>query len=274
MLSSWKTMMNATLFLLMLAADWKSDAVFRATFDGSTDAVIGAGDRRLYTAADGYKAQAMAKPGLAGAPVEHVATAGRNGGGALRFTKQNRAAVFYKAEGNVPFDAKNWTGTISFWLKLDPETELEPGFCDPIQVTDKAYNDSAIWVDFTKDDKPRHFRLGVFGALTAWNPQKLESDKNPAFNNRLVVVRKTPFARDRWTHIAITFERLGSGNGIARLYLDGKLQGASPTIGEPFEWDLSKGAIRLGVSYVGLMDDVAIFRRALNAKEIRALSRW
>ena len=44
-------------------------------------------------------------------------------------------------------------------LKLDPETDLEPGFCDPLQITDKAYNDSAVWVDFPKDDIPRHFRL-------------------------------------------------------------------------------------------------------------------
>jgi hypothetical protein len=35
---------------------------------------------------------------------------------------------------------------------------------------------------------------------------------------------------------------------------------------------MEKGAIRLGVNYVGLMDDVAIFRRPLDAREIAALS--
>jgi len=256
------------------AADWKADAVFRATFDNGTDAVIGAGDRRIYTAPEGYKAQAKAVPGLAGAPVEHAPQAGRKGGGALRFLKQNNAAVFYQGAGHIPFDAKNWTGTISFWLQLDPETDLAPGYCDPIQVTDKAYNDSAIWVDFTKDEKPRHFRLGVFGALKAWNPQNITSGKNPLFDNRLVVVKQTPFARGRWTHVAITFERLGSGQGRARLYLDGKPQGDTPAIAEAFEWNMANAAIRLGVGYVGLMDDVAIFKRALTPREIRALAKW
>ncbi len=252
------------------AADWKKEVVFRATFDGALDARIATGDPKLYSAPS-YKEQASAQPGLDGTDVRHAKGEGRSGD-ALRFTRKNTKAIFYKAQGNVPFDPKNWSGAISFWLQLDPEQDLEPGFCDPIQVTDKAYNDSAIWTDFTKDDKPRHFRLGVFGALKAWNPANTASDKNPDFNNRLVVVNRTPFARGRWTHVAITYAGLGSGAGEAKLYLDGKLQGASPKIAEHFEWDMAKGAIRLGVNYVGLMDDVAIFRRALAAREIGALA--
>jgi len=253
------------------AADWKKEVVFRATFDGSLDARIGPGDRKLYSAPN-YKEQASAQPGIDGTEARHAKGEGRSGGDALRFVKKNTKAVFYKAQNNIPFDAKNWSGTISFWLQLDPEQDLEPGFCDPIQVTDKAFNDSAMWVDFTKDDKPRHFRLGVFGALKSWNPSNIPGDKNPDFNNRLVVVNRTPFARGRWTHIAIAYTGLGSGAGEAKLYLDGKLQGTTPKIAEPFEWDMSKGALRLGVNYVGLMDDVAIFRRPLDAREIGALA--
>ena len=92
-----------------------------------------------------------------------------------------------------------------------------------------------------------------------------------------MVVNRTPFARGRWTHIAIAYTGLGSGTGEAKLYLDGKLQGSTPKISEPFEWDVAKGAIRLGVNYVGLMDDVAIFRRPLTDREIAALTaarRW
>jgi len=44
-------------------------------------------------------------------------------------------------------------------------------------------------------------------------------------------------------------------------------------ISEPFDWDVTQGAIRLGVGYVGLMDEVSIFRRALTSKEIEQLSR-
>src|SRR5262245_58810960 len=186
-----------TLASAAYAADWKKDAVFRATFDGTLDARVAQGDRKLYSASS-YKEQSAAQPGIDGVDVRHAKGEGRSGGDALRFVKKNTKAVFYKAQGNVPFDPKNWSGTVSFWLQLDPDQHLEPGFCDPIQVTDKAYNDSAIWVDFTKDDKPRHFRLGVFGALKSWNPANTPNEKNPDFNNRLVVVNRTPFARGRW----------------------------------------------------------------------------
>jgi len=252
-----------------------ADPVFVANFDGSIDAKTGKGDKRLYSAPD-YKQQSAAKPGLEAAEgfVRHGKGEGRNGGDALRFLKSNTRAVFYKAAGgNVPFDAKNWSGTISFWLKLDPETELAPGFCDPIQITDKAYNDSAIWVDFTKDEKPRHFRLGVFGSLQAWNPGNTAPDKNPAFNNRLVVVKQHPFKKDRWTNVVITWSKLGGGSGSAQLYIDGKSQGSSPAIAEIFQWDMEKAALRLGVNYVGLMDDVAVYAQPLSASEVAALAK-
>lgn len=254
----------------LAAADLTQDLTFRATFDGSMNGSAGKGDLRLYSASS-YKEQDKAQPGIAGTDVEWIASGGKSGG-ALRFKKKNNKAVFFKAAQNVNFQAKSWTGTISFWLSLDPETDLEPGYCDPIQVTDKAYNDSAIWVDFTKDDKPRHFRLGVFGAVKSWNPRDIPPDKNPDFLKRLVVVQKTPFAKGKWTHVAITHDKLGSGNGVARLYLNGKLQGSAQNIADAFEWDTAKGAIRLGVAYVGLMDDVAIFRRALTDAEIAQIA--
>lgn len=248
----------------------KRAMTFHAGFDGGTDASFGAGDKQLYTAPN-YKAQSEAQPGLGNSDVEIAKGAGRVGD-CLRFKKKNERAIFYKADKNVAFDAANWTGTISFWLKLDPDKELEPGFCDPIQVTDKAYNDSAIWVDFTKDDKPRHFRLGVFGALTEWNPGNIPPDKNPKFDARLVAVLKPPFAADKWTHVAIVYSGVGSGKGKAQLYLNGQSMGMTPAIEEKLQWDVSKAAIRLGVNYVGLFDELAIFNRGLTAREIRRLS--
>ncbi|MEO8130862.1 MAG: LamG-like jellyroll fold domain-containing protein [Bryobacteraceae bacterium] len=256
--------------LALMGADLKSDLVFYADFDSSLDARVAKGDKRLYSAAS-YKEQAAAKPGLDGTDVELAAGVGRNGSGALRFRKKNTKAVFFRAENNVPFNAANWSGTLSFWLNLSPDQDLEPGFSDPIQLTDKAYNDSAIWVDFSKDDKPRHMRLGVFGALKAWNPQDLPPDTNPAFNNRLVVVKQPPFARGKWTNVVVVYKGLG-GNGSATLYLDGVSQGTTSGIREPFSWDKSLASIRLGIGYVGLMDDVAVFRRPLTAAEVRKIA--
>ena len=143
---------------------------FHASFDNGVDADWALGDRQIYTAPS-YAEQDQAVHGIGNPSVEVADNVGRFGD-ALRFTARNRHAIFYKAEDNVAYASENWSGTVSFWLSLDPATDLEPGFCDPIQITDAAYNDAAIWVDFTAEN-PRQFRLGVFGDLDVWNPDGL-----------------------------------------------------------------------------------------------------
>ena len=242
---------------------------FHASFDGGTDADFGLGDKRIYTAPS-YDELDKAETGIHNPDIVIAANEGRFGS-ALRFAQKNDAALFYRAERNVPYSDQNWSGTISFWLRLTPEEDLEPGYCDPIQVTDQAYNDSAIWVDFTQDN-PRQFRLGVFGELEAWNPQNLPPDENPDFEKRLVVVETPPFRRDKWTHVLITHSALdSSAGGTASLYLDGEFQGKTENVSEPFEWDMSRGAIRLGVNYVGFFDEIALFNRPLTEDEIQTL---
>jgi hypothetical protein len=244
---------------------------FHASFDHGTDADFALGDRRLYTASS-YENRTDAKPGIGNPEVSIIPGKGRFAD-ALQFKKKNTKAIYYQAEKNVAYQKENWNGTVSFWLSLDPDKDLEPGYCDPFQLTDEDYNDAAVWVDFTKDDTPRHFRLGVFGDLKVWNPKGLEPDQNPVFLQRLVVVKKPPFARGRWTHVAITFSGLSSSGagGAAKLFLNGRLQGTAQGIREPFTWDLARAAIRLGVNYVGLYDDVGIFNRALSDYEIQTL---
>jgi Concanavalin A-like lectin/glucanases superfamily len=242
---------------------------FHASLDRGYDADFALGDRRLYTASS-YENRSDARPGI-GSPDVSIAPGKGRFGDALHFKKKNTKAIYYQAEKNVAYKNENWNGTVSYWLSLDPDKELEPGYCDPLQVTDEDYNDAAVWTDFTKDDSPRHFRLGVFGDLKVWNPKNLEPDQNPDFLQRLVVVKKPPFASGQWTHVAITFSRLGSSSGLAKLYLNGHLQGTAQGIREPFTWDVARAAIRLGVNYVGLYDEVALFNRPLSDAEIQKL---
>ena len=244
---------------------------FHASFDQAVDADFGLGDRQIYSATS-YSEREDAKAGLHHPDISLVAGGGRFGS-ALKFATKNTKALYYQAEKNVAHRPTDWNGTVSFWLSLDPETDLEPGYCDPVQVTDERATDAALWVDFTSDDKPRHFRLGVFGDLTVWNPQNVRAAENPDFQRRLVVVEKTPFGSGRWTHVVMTHAGLGGAEGVAKLYLDGVLQGTTPAISEPFTWDLARAAIRLGVNYVGLFDDLAVFNRELNATEVEALYR-
>ena len=246
----------------------KQALTFHASFDDGPDAAFAKGDRRIYTAPS-YDEQDKALPGI-GNPDLEIVEGGRFGY-ALQFNKKNVHAIFYRAEDNVSFTEGNWTGSVSFWLNLNPDEDLEPGYCDPIQITDSAYNDSAVWVDFTRDDTPRHFRLGVFGDLKAWNPEELQPNDNPDFLNRLVVVSQHPFQRGKWTQVVATYSDLGTGAGVAKLYLDGQLQGASEGIEEVFTWDMQKAAFRIGMNYVGLFDEAALFDRALSQEEVTAL---
>lgn len=241
---------------------------FHASFDQGWDGDFALGDRRIYSAPS-YDEIDQKAPNYWGDNIELAYDEGLLGN-ALRFKSKNTEALFFSADQNVAFSPEGWSGTISFWLNLDPNEDLEPGFCDPIQVTDSAYNDSAIWVDFTRDD-PRTFRLGVFGELSAWNPDNVGPDENPAFNDRLVVVEQPPFASGAWTHVLITHEALGTPDGRATLYLDGESQGTSEGISEVFEWDPERAAIRLGVNYVGLWDELSVFNRPLTPDEIQML---
>ncbi len=251
-------------------ADLSSGLTFHASFDDGIDADWALGDQQIYTAPS-YDEQDQAVPGI-GNPSVDVADGMGRFGHALRFSARNRHAIFYKSAGNVAYSPADWSGTVSFWLSLDPAVDLEPGFCDPIQITDAAYNDAAIWVDFTAEN-PRQFRLGVFGDLEVWNPDGLSPDAHPGFSDRLVIVDAPPFATGQWTHVVITYAGLNTeSGGVANLYLDGeRLLHASDGIDEPFTWDPGRAAIRLGVNYVGLYDDLSLFNRALTAQEVRAL---
>jgi hypothetical protein len=240
-----------------------------ASFDEGIDADFALGDSILYTASSWDQLE-EAQVGLGNSDVERLEVLGRVGG-ALRFNSRNTSAIFYRAEHKVAYSENDWSGTVSFWLSLDPDEDLEPGYCDPIQITDQAYNDAAVWVDFTATE-PRQFRLGVFGDLEAWNPEGLSADEHPDFQDKLVVVDDPPFRGGEWTHVVVTFSGLKSASGgVGNLYLDGHLQGTIQSILEPFTWDLARAQIRIGVNYVGLFDELAMFDRALTDAEVLTL---
>jgi Concanavalin A-like lectin/glucanases superfamily len=245
---------------------------FHASFDGNVDAVRAAGDPKLYSA-PAMKARDQATPGLpASGEVLHARGEGRTGD-ALRFTRRKSPFVFFKAARNVAYKKQDWSGTVSFWLQVDPVKELEAGFCDPVQITPRAWNDAAFFVEFEKRAESIPFRLGVYADFEVWNPTKRKFEEIPAAERPLVTVDAPPFAGGKWTHVVFTFERFNTGrpDGSARLYLDGAPHGMLSSRLQTFTWEPEAAVIGLGLGYIGALDDLSVFDRALREPEIRAL---
>jgi hypothetical protein len=89
----------------------------------------------------------------------------------------------------------------------------------------------------------------------------------------LVTVEKPPFTNDGWTHVLISFSNFNTGlpDGISTLYLNGQPAGAVGPREQTFTWDVSRATACLGISYTGLIDELAFFDRALTDDEVRAL---
>lgn len=245
----------------------ESSLRFCATFDEGMNADFAKGDARIFVAPD-YEQLDKAIPNMIPEEVGIAKERGRFGH-ALEFKRKGKPVIFYPSKDNIKYSKSNWSGTISLWLSLDPETDLAPGFTDPIQITDVGYDDAALWVDFSNKN-PRDFRMGVYGDVNVWNPKKIGPEENPGFLNRLLTAKDRPFARGKWTHIVVSYSGLNTQNGTSSFYINGKLQG-SRTITEPFSWELEKSRIFLGLNFIGLMDEVALFDKVLSQEEVTIL---
>ncbi len=180
----------------------KEALTFYVSFDGMVNANYAPGNPYAYTAKN-YDQLPDGKRGLRSKFIKLAENRGVSGD-ALEFTQKNDNILYYEGKYNMPYQLENWSGTVSFWMQIDPDKDLEPGYCDPIQITDEGYNDAALWVDFS-DKNPRAFRMGVYADLNAWNPDGTEGADNPEFVKRLVPSKDMPFGRDRWTHVVIRF---------------------------------------------------------------------
>ena len=246
--------------------NFKNALTFYTSFDKGTTADFALGDKNMYTAPS-FRQIDSAEVGMTNTDHQILPEKGKSGA-AFQFGKKGKKVVFYKSQNNIVHDASKWTGTISFWLSLDPVTDLEPGFTDPIQITDVRYNDASIWVDFTKEN-PRDFRLGVIGDMAAWSKDTVDTPVDTVMEKRFVRVTDLPFAKDKWTHILISYQDLGASQSTASLYMDGQKMGAIEGITDPFTWDLAKSNIYLGLNFVGLMDELAIFNKAFTPEEVK-----
>lgn len=191
-------------------------------------------------------------------------------GGCLEAVKvlPRRGRLFFAAKGNIGFRQGGWSGSVSFWLKTNPDTMLKTRFCDPIQITQKRAHDGALWIDFP-DSKPRDLRLGAFTALSQGEKPLKESDPLAP----LIRVNKIGFQKDEWHHLAMTWRNLDSGKADATvaLWIDGKKLGELKDRNIAMKWDVEKAGIYFAVGLIGQMDELAIFRRELTPAEVATL---
>jgi hypothetical protein len=247
---------------------------FHASFDGTLDALRAAGNATLMTAPS-LARRAEATPGLpAGGETIHAKGEGKFGD-ALKMTVRRKPVVYFEAAKNVAYAASNWSGTVSFWLSVDPATQLDPGFCDPIQITPRQWDDAAFFVEFEKTPALIPFRLGAFPDRAVWNTTTTPSAQTPMEMRPLITVDKPPFGAGKWTHIVFTFDKFNTGraDGVVKLYLDGQPAGQLPPRQQTFTWDAERSTIAMGLSYVGLFDELSVFNRALTDAEVAALHR-
>jgi hypothetical protein len=246
----------------------KSALTLAATFDSDYMADYAKGDANLFTSPS-YDELTDSQLGMKVEGIKIAVNEGRKGSGALHFTKKTKPVIYFKGERNINYNTSDWEGTISLWLKLNPEEDLAPGYTDPFQITDSGYNDAAFWVDFS-DVNPRNFRMGVYGDLAVWNPNNIGPEEDPNFQNRLLTAKDQPFSRSKWTHVVLSFSKFNTPEGEANFYVNGKYQGKR-SIPEPFTWEYANSKIFLGINFIGMIDEFSIFDKSLNQEQVQEL---
>ena len=237
------------------------------SFDTGFDADFSKGDKACY-----LKQGAHLVPCVESDDVKLVKDGGRHGG-AIWFPKKGSARPLYLGKDVLGYNDKSWSTTVSIWLRLTPDEDLEPGYCDPVQIVGDDTKKGFIFLEWSKDHTPRHFRYAIRPLIELWDPKGLGWEGIPDEKRPMVRVLDAPFSRDRWTHAVFTLDRINdkTAKPSGTLYLDGKKQGSIQGHDLTFGWDPAAVSLVLGAAYVGHQDDLAVFDRVLTDDEVLRL---
>jgi hypothetical protein len=248
--------------------DWlRASLALNASFDHGFDADFSRGDKACY-----LKASAGLVPCVESEELKLVPEGGRHGG-AVHFPKKGTTRPTFRGEGVLGYNDKEWSTSVSLWLKLTPDEDLEPGYCDPIQIVGDDTKKGFIFLEWSKDHSPRYFRYAIRPRIELWDPEGLGWEVVPEPRRPMVQLKTAPFSRDRWTHAVFTLDRINAGKDVnaGSLYLDGKKQGEIKGFDLTFGWDPAAVMLVLGAAYVGQIDDLAVFDRVISDQEVKAL---
>lgn len=252
-------------------ADLHKAVTFYASFDEEVKADKAGGDPTPYT---GIRPEpGKPKPAPLKGVDGKVFTIGKGkgiAGGCLEVLDvlPNNGRIFFPAKGNIAFKKGGWGGAMSMWINFDPDKMLKTKFCDPVQITQKGANNGGLWFDFN-DAKPRDMRHGAFTALKEGEKAIGEDDAKAP----MVRVPKVGFKQGDWHHIVFSWKNFDTGksDAVSQFFVDGKLIGEVKDRTISMDWDIDQAGIFTAISYIGLLDEFAIFNRPLTADEVALL---
>lgn len=249
----------------------KQSLTFFSSFDEGFEAELSAGDPHFYVAPSWEERQTSRELYSGGDHLQIQHGDGRHGD-ALWIENADRPVYFYQGKENINYSEMNWEGTVSFWLRLSPNEDLTEGYSDPIQLTDSAWNDGALYVDFTTNT-PRTFRFAFFAEREIWDPQLRNWEEIPVEKRPMVEVEEQIFSREHWVHVAFSFRNFNTGekNGEVDCYINGEYYDTLSGREQTLIWNKESSAIWLGYNYTGYFDELALFDRALSSEEIQYL---
>jgi len=245
----------------------KQALTFHASFDKGFDADFSRGEKGALARTNQGTVPLAANEEL------RLVPDGRFGGG-LHFTKKGTTQPRFKGAGVLGYNDKNWSASVSVWLRLDPDKDLEPGYCDPVQIVGDDTKKGFIFLEWSKDEMPREFRFAIRPLEQIWNPNKLDWAKMTDAQRPAVNLKRAPFSREAWTHAVFTLENVNdkAKKPVGRLYLNGVLMGKIENWDLTLGWNPDAVQLVLGASYVGHLDDLAVFNRALTDAEVKMLN--
>jgi hypothetical protein len=247
--------------------DLRGALTHHVSFDKDLTADFSKGDKVAY-----YRKGKEIEPAVLNEEVKIVESEGRFGG-ALWFPKKGTSRPQYKNAKVLNYHEKNWNASVSVWLRLDPNKDLEPGYCDPVQIVGDDTKKGFIFLEWSKDHSPRYFRYAIRPLIHIWDPGSVGWEAIPAAKRPMVQLERAPFSRESWTHVVFTLQNINDKGGkpLGRLYMNGDLKGTIENWDLTFAWDPAQVALVLGAAYIGHMDDLAVFNRALTSVEVKKL---
>jgi hypothetical protein len=89
----------------------------------------------------------------------------------------------------------------------------------------------------------------------------------------MVRVPRIDWKAGDWHHVVLSWQNFDSGkeDAVSTLYIDGKRIGAVKDRALAMDWDVEKAGIYFAVNYIGLLDELGLFGRALSEEEVGLL---